>query len=240
MKFQQGLHRIQTQLDALDRMIRIIRSELENQSYATFGSEIGASGLIKSGLGAAFQRGDSVSPVNAQPYDPLMPDVWIGLDQEIGSASMTFTAKSIAAPRVGSPYDRTTRITLNPVFPLQEKPRWVTLETKLDLADAAAAKSIRIDLLTSLEIARVNREEMPKTIGVTLRLTQEGGGTKDLIRHWVPISTVPLEHSVVIAESAMKSSEIATAKNIFCILELPLSGDYAFHLDWFSVNSVAG
>lgn len=239
MKFQQGVRRIQTQLDALERMIRIIRSDLETQASALPGLQISTTSQIKSGLAAVFEKGETLAPIQAQPYDHVMPDVWVGLDQENGSAGVTIAARSIASPGIGAAHDRVTRITLNPVFPLQEKPRWVTLETRLDTAETAAAKAIRIDIISSLEIARINREEIPKTIGVTLRMTQENGLTKDVFHHWLPISTVPFEHALQIGESALRSAEIGTARNVFCILELPLSGDYAFNLDWFAVNSVA-
>jgi hypothetical protein len=239
MDFQRSLQRVQTQLDALERMIRIMRSELETQSSAFAPEDIAKARGIKSGLGTLFETGAAMNPVSATPYDPVVPDLWVGLDQETGAASVTLSARSLPVTSPATGVSRVTRLNINPVFPTHEKPRWVTLETAVDLDGLSRAKALRIDVISSLDIAKGNRAELPKTIGLTLRTVDKVSGSKDWFHYRFPISTVPFEHGIHVNEAAMKGLDLSNAKSVVCILELPQRGDFALQLDWFAVKSVA-
>jgi hypothetical protein len=166
--------------------------------------------------------------------------VWFGVDPEVGGASLAaaLRAAHVAVPQAGTV--RTARLSANPTFPFVEKPRWVTLETSVDLAALSAARTLEIGLVASLEIGPGNRAAIPPHYTVTLRVARAGGQVEDHLDHKVPVTTMPMDHVLQVAPETLAGMDLGSAEAVTLIVVLPLCGTYTFHLDWMSIKATAG
>ena len=238
MKRQLSLSRIRTQLTAMERMMRTLRAEVETQISAFSPTDIAAVTEVRTGLAEMFATGAAMSAISAQPYQHFCPGVWIGLDQEVGDCGATVALKTLHPHDPLEASTRVARLSVNPVFPLVEKPRWVTLESTVDIEALRAAKGLRLDIISFFDIAPRNTAQIPRHVTLTLRLRRRDGVQSDHLGYRVPVSTMPFEHSMTVAESGMGALHLAEAAEATLIIELPLAGEFTLNLDHFSLKAI--
>lgn len=238
MKRQLSLSRIRTQLTAMERMMRTLRAEVETQISAFSPADIAVATEMRTGLAEMFASGAAMPAISAQPYQHFCPGVWIGMDQEVGDCGATVALKTLHPhdPLDGSA--RVARLSVNPVFPLVEKPRWMTLESTVDIEALRAAKGLRLDIISFFDIAPRNTAQIPRHMTLTLRLRRRDGAQSDHLGYRVPVSTMPFEHSMIVAESGMSALHLAEAVEATLIIELPLAGEFTLNLDHFSLKAI--
>lgn len=242
MNVETSLGRIRTQLSGMERMVRILRAEIESQISEVAPGDLDRLSEIPSGLGALFREAQPMTAQAVDPYKHFAKGVWIGMDQEVGATGATVGLKALGT---GQGHGRgngrgVARLSVNPVFPLVEKPRWVTLETTLDVAALKSAQGLRVDTVSFFEIGAGNAAQMPRSVTLTLRLHRKGGKATDHLDYRVPVSTMPFEHSARFGAAAMAELALEDVTEALMILELPLAGIYALKLDHFAVMAVEG
>ncbi|WP_010139001.1 hypothetical protein [Oceanicola sp. S124] len=234
MDVQTSLSRIRTQLGGMERMVRLLRAEIEGHI-----AEVDPAGLdswteIPTGLGQLFEAAVPLPAVAVEPYKHFAKDVWVGLDAEMGDTGATVSLKALH--RAGAQTGRgVARLSLNPVFPMAAKPRWVTLETAVSVEALKRAKGLRIDTISFFDIAAGNSAQIPRSVTLNLRLHRRDGRATDHLNYRIPVSTMPFEHSARIAPAAMDDLALDDVSEALMILELPLAGTYALKLDHFAV-----
>lgn len=238
MKIQSSLTRIRTQLSALERMMRTLRAEVESQISAYAPADVDTVSEVETGLGQMFATGKPLAPFTAQPYQHFAPGVWLGFDQEVGDCDATVALKSLRTHDPANQADHVSRLSINPVFPLVEKPRWVTLECAMDIASLRQAKGLRVDLITFFDISSRNTAPIPRHVALSLRLRYADGTTADHLNYRVPVSTMPFEHSMVLKGTSMDGIDLAHATEAQLLIELPLAGEFTFHMDYFSLKTI--
>ncbi len=233
------LSRAMIQIAALERMVRTIKAETAAHLADFEPDTLDRMADVPTGLSDLLAAGAPFAPVAVTPYAPVAPGVWFGIDPEAGGATVAavLRAATVAVPGAGSA--RTARLSANPTFPLVEKPRWVTLETAADIDALAGARGLVLDLVTTLEIGPGNRAEIPPHVAATLRLKRADGSADDFLDYKVPISTMPMEHSIRVPAEQMERMALDTATDATLIFVLPVHGVYTFHLDYLSLKSVA-
>jgi hypothetical protein len=238
MKIQSSLNRIRNQLSGMERMIRTLRAEIESQISAYAPDDVAAVGELETGLGKMFAEAAPLAPFSAINYQPFVPGVWVGMDSEVGECGVTVALKALHSHDPLQGNARVARLSLNPVFPLVEKPRWVTLECDADIAALQAAKGLRLDMVSFFDISPLNTVAIPRNVIIKLRIKKADGTFTDKLGYSVPVSTMPFEHTVLVPD--MKTAEIDTAgaKSAHIIIVLPQAGDYTFHMDHFSLKTI--
>ncbi|MBT9383263.1 hypothetical protein KM176_05270 [Pseudooceanicola sp. CBS1P-1] len=231
---QASLDRIRMQLQGMERMIRTLRAEVESQVSSFAPPELAQASLLASGLGTLLAEGAPAAPFAADPYQHFAPGVWIGMDPEVGDSGATVALAALPTGPGNAP--RVSRLSVNPVFPLAAKPRWLTLECALDLEALRRARSLRLDMISFFEIGSRNIAQIPRQLTVTLRLQHRDGTRSDHLNRRIPVSTMPFEHSVRVGEAALKDIGFAAAAEAILILELPLAGEFTLHLDHFALQ----
>ena len=238
MKIQSSLNRVRTQLLGVERMARTLRSEIETQISAYAPDDVETVGELETGLGKMFAEAAPLAPFSVVSYKPFVPGVWVGIDNEVGDCGVTVALKALHGnePMLGG--FRVARLSVNPVFPLVEKPRWVTVECTADLTALQAAKGLRLDMVSFFDISPLNTVAIPRNVTVTLRLKKADGTATDHLGYWVPVSTMPFEHTVMVADLMKAGIDVTGASLAQVIIELPLAGDYTFHMDHFSLKTI--
>lgn len=238
MKRQLSLNRIRTQLAGLERMMRTLRAEVETQISSFSPTDIDSVTEVRTGLAEMFASGAAMPAISAQPYEHFCPGVWVGIDQEVGDCGATVTLKTLHQHNSLDGSARMARLSINPVFPLVEKPRWVTLESTVDIESLRAAKSLRLDIVSFFDIAPRNTAQIPRHITLTLRLHRRDGAQSDHLGYRVPVSTMPFEHSMIVAEIGMGALHLVEAVEATLIIELPLAGEFTLNVDHFSLKGI--
>lgn len=238
MKRQLSLHRIRTQLSGLERMMRTLRAEVETQISAFSPNDIDSATEVRTGLAEMFASGTPMPAISARPYEQFCPGVWVGIDQEVGDCGAAVTLKTLHQHEPLDGVARMARLSINPVFPLVEKPRWVTLESAIDIEALRTAKGLRLDIISFFDIAPHNTAQIPRHITLTLRLRRRDGVQGDHLDYRVPVSTMPFEHSMIVAESRMGELPLAEAVEAVLIIELPLAGEFTLNVDHFSLKGI--
>lgn len=219
-------------------MMRTLRAELESQISAFAPAEIERMTEIETGLGALLTTGAAFQAASVVPYQPVAPGLWVGLDPDAGDCSVALACKTLHPHDPQDDRQRVARLSLNPVFPLPEKPKWVTLECAVDLAGLRKADSLRIDLISFFAFAPTNTTPIPRIVTLNLRLHRPDGSTTDHLGYRVPMSSMPFEHSVRFPAAALATIDLASATDATLIFELPHAGEYTFHVDHFSLLAV--
>lgn len=238
MKRQLSLNRIRTQLTGLERMMRTLRAEVETHISAFSPTDINSVTEVRTGLSELFATGTAMPAISAQPYQHFYPGVWVGIDQQVGDCGATVILKTLHQHEPLDGLTRMARLSINPVFPLIEKPRWVTLENAIDIEALRAAKGLRLDIISFFDIAPHNTAQIPRHITVTLRLRRRDGAQSDHLDYHVPVSTMPFEHSMIVAESRMGELPLAEAVEAELIIALPLAGEFTLNVDHFSLKGI--
>ena len=215
-----------------------LRAEVETHISAFTPNNIAIESEMRTGLTDMFASGTPLSAMSVQPYVHFSPGVWIGFDQEVGGCGATVGFRSLRSFTPGVDLEQVSRLSINPVFPMVGRPRWVTLESSVEIEALRAAKSLRLDIISFFEIAPNNITEIPRNITITLRLRRRDGTQSDLLGYRVPVSTMPFEHSMNVAESGMMALNLPDAIEATLLIELPLAGDFTLNLDHFSLRSV--
>lgn len=238
MRRNLSLNRIRTQLTATERMMRMMRAEVESHiSYFSPG-EVEKTTEVGTGLSTLLREGKPLESFAAQPYQRFYPGVWMGLDQEVGDCGATVALKTLHPHDPVEAMTRVARLSVNPVFPLMEKPRWVTLETATDLDTLRKAKTLRLDMISFFDISPRNGAAVPRHVTLTLRLRRRDGSTSDHLTYRVPVSTMPFEHSMTVNESGVASLDLVHADEATFIIELPLAGEFSMNIDHFSLKAI--
>lgn len=237
MKVQTSLTRIRTQLSAMERMYRSMRAEVESLISAYAPGDIDNEVDVETGIGMALSAGKPLPPVSIQPYQHFFPGVWMGLDEEVGNCGATVTLKALQPHDPTNMVARVSRLSVNPVYPLVEKPRWMSLECTVDLQALRQAKALRIDLVSFFEISPANAATIPRTVGLTLRLHRNDGAVSDHPIYRLPVSTMPSAHSAPFNASNLQDAKLDTAHEARLLIDLPLAGDFMFHLDYLTVTA---
>jgi len=233
------LSRAMIQIAALERMVRTIKAETAAHLADFEPAALDRMCDVPTGLSELLAAGAPFAPLAVTPYAPVAPGVWFGVDPEVGGATVAaaLRAATVAVPGAGSA--RTARLSANPTFPLVEKPRWVTLETAADIGALSGARGLVLDLVASLEIGSGNRAEIPPHVTATLRLKRADGTADDFLDYKVPVSSMPMEHSVRVSAEQLGRMALDTAIEATLIFVLPLYGVYTFHLDYLSLKAMA-
>lgn len=231
---QLRFQRIQNHLNSIERMSRLLRSEFESCMTVFVPEGVQKSTQVTTSVNKFLESGTEISSLVVQPYDPFFPGLWVGLDQEIGGSHVVISARRrvYRSPTGNEPL--VSRLSVHPIFPLAEKPRWVTLETVVDLNSLRGAASLDVHLVSFLDIGIRKTVEIPNRFNINFRIESKGGDA-DVFRHSVPVTTLPFESSIHIAGSGVKTLTADGVTNVTCIIELPLSGDYVFNLDSFQI-----
>jgi hypothetical protein len=233
-----SLARTTLQIAALERMVRALKAETAAQLSSFGPADLDRESEVPTGLSTLLAAGAPFPPAAVAPYAPVAPGVWFGIDPEAGGATVaaTLRAATVALPNAGMA--RVARLSANPTFPLVEKPRWVTLETAVDVGALATARELVVDLVACLEIGSDNRAEIPPHVSATLRIERHDGTTEDFVDYRVPVSSMPMEHRVHVPPAQLAAMAPAEAAAATLIFVLPLFGVYTFHLDYLSVKAV--
>ena len=236
MDVQRSLGRIRTQMGGMERMLRILRAEVEGHIAAIAPADLDSYSDIETGLGQLFAEARPLAPVSVEPYKHFAKDVWMGLDSERGDCGATVSMKALHHEGgVGDNGRGVARLAVNPVFPMAVKPRWVTLETAVSLEALKRAAGLRIDTVSFFDIAAGNSAQIPRSVTLNLRLHRQNGKATDHLNYRVPVSTMPFEHSARIGPAAMAELSLEDVTEALMILELPLAGTYTLKLDHFAV-----
>ncbi|QUS36084.1 hypothetical protein [Falsirhodobacter algicola] len=237
MKLQLSLNRMRMQMMSIERMMRLLQSELETQIGALAPADVNRFADVPSGLSRLLQNGETMAPRLAEAYKPFADAVWVGLDHEKGSASATVALKAASEPAALGTF-RSARLSINPVFPLAEKPGWLTLETDIDLDPLRRARGMRLDLVSFFDIASRNEVNIARNVQIGLRRFWEDGNFDDLLNYQMPVSTMPFEHAVTVPDSTFAELQLDRAHRLSLIFVLPTAGDYTFHMDYLSIKSL--
>lgn len=238
MKIQSSLNRVRTQLSGMERMIRTLRAEIETQISAYAPGDVESASELETGFGTMFSAAAPLAPFSAVSYKPFVPGVWVGMDAEVGDCGVTVALKAVHGHDPVQGNARVARLSVNPVFPLVEKPRWVTVECAADLAALRAATGLRLDMVSFFDISPLNTVAIPRNVTVTLRLKKADGTATDHLGYRVPVSTMPFEHTIMVADLKKAGIDATGASLAQVIIELPLAGDYTFHMDHFSLKTI--
>ncbi|SNY52500.1 hypothetical protein SAMN06297129_2325 [Pseudooceanicola antarcticus] len=234
MDVQRSLGRIRTQMGGMERMMRILRAEVEGHIAAIAPAELDSYCDIETGLGQLFAEARPIAPVSVEPYKHFAKGVWMGLDTENGDCGATVSMKALH-DGMGGNGRGVARLSVNPVFPMAVKPGWVTLETAVSLEALKRAAGLRIDTVSFFDIAAGNSAQIPRSVTLNLRLHRQGGKVTDHLNYRIPVSTMPFEHSARIGPAAMEELSLGDVTEALLILELPLAGTYTLKLDHFAV-----
>ncbi|MGI3164897.1 hypothetical protein [Pseudooceanicola sp. 200-1SW] len=240
MNIETSLGRIRTQLSGMERMTRILRAEIESQIGGFDPAALDQETEVPNGLASLFREAAPHSPQAADPYTHFAPGVWIGLDQETGDTGATVALKAQRRPTPGGEARGVARLSVNPVFPLARKPRWVTLETDISVAALKTAQALRIECIAFFQIGPGNSAEFPRSVTLNLRLHRPGGKTSDHLNLRLPVSTMPFDHAARVSAATLAEIELSDVTEATVILELPLAGTYTLHLDHFAVVALNG
>lgn len=229
---------MRTQLTGIERLVRTMGSEVDTLISAYEPANVEAIQEIRSGFGDMFASSGSLMPFAAQAYLPFAPDVWCGLDSEVGGSGATVALKTLRNFEPSRGRARVARLSVNPVFPLVEKPRWMTIESGLDIDGIRKSKTLRFDIVSFFQIAPQNNAIIPRDVRLAIRLKMTDGSFADTFEYRIPVSTVPFEHSILAPNWNQNVSAMDTAASAEVILSLPLAGDYTFHMDHFACCSL--
>ncbi|MBR9762946.1 MAG: hypothetical protein GYB53_05305 [Rhodobacteraceae bacterium] len=235
-----SLSRIRTQLGGMERMVRLLRAEIEGHIAEVDPASLDRYSEIPTGLGQLFSEAAPLSAIAAEPYKHFAKDVWIGLDTEAGDTGATVSLKALHRAGEGALLGAgaargVARLSVNPVFPMAAKPRWVTLETAVSVEALKRAKGLRVDTISFFDIAAGNSAQIPRSVTLNLRLHRQGGKASDHLNYRIPVSTMPFEHSARLSPAAIAELALEDVTEALMILELPLAGTYALKLDHFAV-----
>jgi hypothetical protein len=241
MNQQNKLSRCLNQIDALGRMIRTLRSEIEGQISSFSLSNIDGESEVYTGLGQLLVSNPSISPRDAQPYQDFAPGVCFSYGGEKGSCGATVALK------VFHPYDlassgssRVSRFSINPVFSSINPPEWIILESILDIDSISSQKELIIDILSSFEIKRTQSSEFPRDLTLMLHASYPDNTSDNHLHYSIPVTSMPFEHRIVVKKADLESFNIDDAKNIKILLGMPTRGEYTLHIDHFSVRCIEG
>lgn len=238
MKVSATLARMRTQLTGIERLVRTMGSEVETLISAYEPANIEAMQEIRTGLGDMFSYAGPLQPFLAQAYLPFAPDVWCGIDTEIGGSSATVALKTLHDFEPSRGGTRIARLSVNPIFPLVEKPRWMTIECGLDIDAIKKSKTVRFDIVSFFQIAPQNTSIIPRDVRLAIRLKMSDVSFADIFEYRIPVSTMPFEHSIHVPNWNQNAAAMDTAVSVEVILGLPLAGDYTFHMDHFACCSL--
>ncbi|PJE33607.1 hypothetical protein PSM7751_03962 [Pseudooceanicola marinus] len=238
MDLETSLGRIRAQLSGMERMTRILRAEIESQISGFAPGTMEHEDEVSSGLGSLFRAAAPLASLAVDPYGHFAPDVWIGLDHEVTDAGATVAMKALRRPGPGGEGRGVARLSVNPVFPLARKPRWVTLETAVSVEALRQARALRIDTISFFQIGPGNTAEIPRSVTMNLRLHRPGGKTSDHLGHRIPVSTMPFEHAARVSRDTLAEIDLKDVSEATIILELPLAGNYTLHLDHFALLAI--
>ena len=238
MKIQTSLNRLRTQLSGMERMIRTLRAEVENHISAYAPGDIDQVVEVETGLSRMFAEAAPRAPFSARPYDPFVPGVWLGVDQEIGGCSATVQLKCLREPHPDGRVSRVSRLSVNPAFPLAEKPRWLTLETDVDVAALRAAKGLRVAVVSFFDIGPRNNVVLPRDVTLILRLKNADASHSDHLTYRIPVSSMPFEHEVLVPDLKEAGIDFASVATGTVILSFPLAGEFTYYLDHFSLQAI--
>lgn len=238
MDLHNNLNRILIQINAMERMTRTLRSEIETQISQYTSANIEKTVEIRNGISQLLANEEPFSAKEAVAYSQFAPDVWMGLDGEKGNSSANVALKAIQQKVFQDDTARVSRLSINPVFPISEKPRWMTLESDVDLTPIKDAKQLQIELIGFFDIHANNTTSLPRHVGVTLRLIDGNEQIVEHLKYHVPVTTMPFEHRVVIDSTAKSGINFDNIDKTILILELPTYGNYTYHIDHFAVRSI--
>ncbi len=238
MKFSNSLRRMRTQVYSMERMLRLMRANLEEELY-----DFGAGGDFEgqpmtNALTDLLASDEHISMTSVSPYADFAEGVWIGYDADdpaCGGNVMTQVLRANDPKEMGP---RITRLIVNPVFSTKTKAKWFTLETEVDKEAFFAVDTLRLSMIGYFTPSETNRVALPKSFKITLRVTDEGGGVQDIDVYRAPVSTMPLEYGCTLNLNARQKLTAKSTSRVVLIMLLPEAGDYAFNLDHFAVHAV--
>lgn len=233
-----NLTRIRTQLTGMERMIRTLRAEIETTISGFSPLDVQKIVEVNSGFSRLFDEGSPITPFDARPYKPFFPGVYCGIDEEVGGCGATVALKALHSHDPFQGRLRVARLSVNPVFPLVEKPRWVTVECDVDVNPLRTAKGLRIELISYFEIGSRNDSALSREVIFTLRTKAKNDVSSDHFGYHIPVSTMPFEHSIVVPDLEKEAVDLNTTKSATIILSLPTHGNYTFHMDHFSIQTI--
>lgn len=222
----------------MERLIRTLRAEIETITTSYAPHDLEKTNEVESGFGRLFIEASPINPFDARPYKPFFPGVYCGIDEEVGGCGATVTLKALQSHDPVRGRTRVTRLSVNPVFPLVEKPRWITVECDVDVTPLKSAKGLKIELISFLEIGNRNTDALPRDIILTIRTKSSDDVTSDHLGYRIPVSTMPLEHAILVSDLQKEGLPLDTATSVTAILALPTVGNYTFHMDHFSIHSL--
>ena len=227
--------RISSYIHGIDRMFQLLKAEFSVE-LSRFGYSFDEEGKkINNALTSLLDGGADFSAINTEPYQEFSPGVWTSIDAP-SSESWIVASHHVVTADDGETRSRIGKLRIHPVKTNVSKPRWITLECSVDLAELKKAQDVKLDLGGFFEIYSAGKPTDLRSAHIFLRLKIADQEQQDISIGYIPMTTVPFQHTKIsrapLAELAMN-----TVEGVSLIISLPTSGDYVFNLTYLSLSS---
>lgn len=236
MTFETSFRRLRAQMHAMERTVRMMRMEVEN-ALIGFGVDDAAEQVeLRTGLSRLMTSDRRIDMQEIQPYAPFSEGCWISYDESSPGTRMVVGTRGVGRLGKGDRSPAVARLSVNPVFSGATEPLWCTLETEIDPGQFREATTLQLDLIAHFEINRAARKPIAPNCNLMIRLQDEGGERRDVLNRFFPVTSMPLEQSIVYGTAQLRDVARDKVKTATLILMLPTAGDYVFNLDHFSLH----
>ncbi len=229
--------RIATQLYAIERASRSMRSELETIARLT-GMHTAKGVLIGSGFSRLLSSDATRELSSSAPYVPFAEGVWVGMDERSPNSFINVAVASGIARLDADKALKHSSLTVHPVFATDEELGWCTVESQFDTpALNENVNYLSFEFATRFLQGLNNQFSAAQNFRLNLRI-DDGTVHADIFERAFPITTMPQTFSFSVDAGILRSHKVDQATKCSIIIQLPISGNFGFQLDHFEIRAL--